>query len=789
MLSLEASNEKTREMIFAIEPSCDLYFVKEELAKTGRAFDLALKFGSPSFSSFKDMTGIVKRAMAGANLSLKELLEVGKMLSQVRTLVAWYEDVTEKNDLSAEEDRVIYLLTSLIPNKYLYERITDSILSEDALADSASSELASIRRKISNSGAKIKERLDKMIKSEETSQYLQENIVTMRDGRYVVPVKSQHKNNVSGLVHDTSATGATYFIEPMAIVEANNEIRILMGKEQEEIERIIAELSGLCAEFGDNLLLNFNNCAELNFYFAKARLGVKMNGNLPRVSDDGEVFLEKARHPLIDPKVVVPIDVNVGINFDALVITGPNTGGKTVILKTVGLLTLMAMCGLLIPAGEESRISVFENILVDIGDRQSIEQSLSTFSSHMNRVIDVLDRCNHSSLVLLDELGSGTDPVEGSALAVAIIENIIGNGSKLVTTTHYQELKMFAIDTENVENASCEFDVKTLMPTYRLIIGSPGRSNAFAISEKLGLPHRIIERAQSLVSDENREFEIIMEGLEEKRLEFEKLSKDAKILFEKAESEREIVKTELDKIEKTKETTLDMARREASRLVETVQRQSNAIMDELDQIRKEKNKENFSQNVASAKSSLNGKMNNLYLEANPVTERKNDYVLPRALIKGDTVVLIDTGKEATVTTLPDSQGNLFVTMGIMKTKINVSKIKLAEKEKVTFKGDKPKQKPVSKVSRNGVESRMTRQATLELDIRGYASDEGIMEVDSFIDGAVMSGLHLVTIIHGKGTGVLRNAVQQHLKRHKQVKSFRKGVYGEGEDGVTIVELK
>ncbi len=790
MLANEASNEKTREMIFKMQPSTELHFVKNELAKTERALLLSVKFGTPNFFSFKNMTGIVKRAKSGASLSLRELLEVCEMLRQTKTLCSWYDAIDEEK--TENEDKIFYLLSALVDNKYLYEKISDSVLNEEEIADSASITLASIRRKIQNNGFKIKERLDKMIKSQDSQKFLQENIVTMRDGRYVLPVKSQYKSDVSGLVHDTSSSGSTYFIEPMEVVEANNEIRILKGQEQDEIERIIKELSGLVCDFSEQLLINYEHCAELNFYFAKANLGAKMSATCPKITDDGKVFLKKARHPLIEKKVVVPVDINVGIDFDALVITGPNTGGKTVILKTVGLLTLMAMSGLLIPASEESQISIFDNILVDIGDKQSIEQSLSTFSSHINQVIDILDKCDDKSLVLLDELGSGTDPVEGSALAVSIIEKIMKNGAKLITTTHYQELKMFALDTENVENASCEFDVKTLMPTFRLIIGSPGQSNAFAISSKLGLSNDIIARAKSLVSDGNRAFEIVMQKLEDKRCEYEKLSAEAKVYFEKAKSERETLTKEREKFENQRENILENARREASALVEKISRNGQNLMDELDEIRKAKNKEDFVQNAQNAKAKMKSQLNSLYKEAHPVTNSNGGYKLPRPLIKGDSVILFDTKKEATVLSLPDSSGNLFVQIGIMKTKININKLRLNDEKNVTINGKKTSQniaKSKGSVTTKGVESRMTRKAELELDIRGYACDEGIMEVDNFLDSAVMSGLATVVIIHGKGTGVLKTAVREHLRRHRQVKSSRKGLYGEGEDGVTVVELK
>lgn len=782
MLENQASNDRTKELIRNIKPSDDIYIVRKENKKVSDAFELSVKFGTPEFINYKDIVSSLKRAESGAKLSLKELIEIARVLYQIRTLTNWY---AQCDGLQSELD---YLFSTLTPNKYLEDRIKTCIIDETTVSDNASAELASIRKKIVSNGGKIKQHLDKMIKSASTQKYLQENIVTMRDGRYVVPVKSEFKNEVSGLVHDTSSTGSTYFIEPIAIVEANNEIRILKGQEQDEINRIIAELSMECGDFKDSIIQSYEICSELNMYFAKANLAAKMNAVMPVIREDGKILLHKARHPLIEAKKVVPIDVNIGYDFKTLIITGPNTGGKTVILKTVGLLTLMTMCGILIPVSDGSEISVFEHVLVDIGDQQSIEQSLSTFSSHMNRVIDILAQANDKSLVLLDELGSGTDPVEGSALAISIIESLKNKGAEIITTTHYQELKMYAIETSEVENASCEFDIKTLQPTYNLIIGSPGKSNAFAISLKLGLEESIIDYAKNLISEENMKFENIMQKLEDTRMELEENNRVAEKAKREAIELKNKLDIEYDKLESDKDNQLQRARNEATRIVDNVRRQSNAIIDELDDIRKQKEKDNFSQMAINVKSKNKSAMDRLYLEANPVTETNSTYKLPRALIIGDSVIINDTKKSATVLSLPDNNGNLFVQAGIMKTKINVSKLRLSDKPKVTYNNKKIVTHK-STVSTKGVESRATRKVQMELDIRGYACDEGIMETDTFLDKAVLSGLNLVTIIHGKGTGVLKNAIRNHLKNHPLVKSSRRGLYGEGEDGVTVVELK
>ncbi|MDE5854336.1 MAG: endonuclease MutS2, partial [Ruminococcus sp.] len=493
MLAELCSNDKTKHMALALRPSNDLAEVRHENLKTSQALELSVQYGTPPFSNFRDVSVSAKRAKTGALISLRDLMDIAVMLRQISSLAKWY------GSCENVETELDYLFSRLTPNDWLLEKLDRSIISETEISDAASPELAAIRRKINRAEMQLRETLDKMIKNKTTQQYLQENSVTIRDGRFVLPVKTEHRSHISGLVHDTSATGQTIFIEPMAIVEANNDIRILQGREQEEIERIIKELCSDAGDYADVLCESYQICAELNLYFAKANLGAKLKCSMPKITDDGKMNLIKARHPLLDKNKAVPINLSLGEDYQALIITGPNTGGKTVALKTAGLLSAMTMCGLLIPVSDGSAISVFENILVDIGDSQSIEQNLSTFSSHTNKVIEILATADEKSLVLLDELGSGTDPVEGSALAVSIIRRLIFNGARLMVTTHYQELKVFAIDTPNVQNASCEFDIETLRPTYRLIVGSPGKSNAFAISESLGMPSDIIEEAKSSV--------------------------------------------------------------------------------------------------------------------------------------------------------------------------------------------------------------------------------------------------------------------------------------------------
>lgn len=776
MLSEEASNTKTKEMALALTPECDIDVVRSEMKKTSDAFDLSVKYGTPAFSNFKDIRGALHRASSGASLSLRELLDIAQMLYQVRILSDWYKS-TEN-----EETSIGYLFVSLAPNKYLEDKIKNAVVSEDEISDMASHELANIRRKIAQAGVRIRESLDKLIRSSEVQKSLRENIVTMRDGRYVLPVKADFKGNVPGLVHATSATGSTYFIEPISVVEANNDIKVLQGEEQDEIDRIIAELSADCAAYAEALSADYVTCAEINLYFAKSNLGAKMRGCIPELSDDGVIDLKKARHPLIDKKKVVPVDIKLGEDYNALIVTGPNTGGKTVILKTTGLLSAMAMCGLMIPASDGSKVSVFDNILVDIGDQQSIEQSLSTFSSHISNVVKILDAANEKSLILMDELGSGTDPVEGAALAVSIIENMVAKGSKLLVTTHYQELKLFAIETPGIENASCEFDIATLQPTYRLIIGSPGKSNAFSISSKLGISDDIINRANELVSTENQRFEEVVAQLEASRRELEKQHDEIeKLKNEQAEKVAELDK-EIADLNSKKESELEKARVQAMRIVESCRMQSEQLLDELADIRKQKEKSNFAQLAINAKSKNKSALDKMYDTANPVQNKEHkEYKLPRPLKRGDHVLIFDIDKKGILASDPDSNGNVFVQAGIMKTKVNVNKLRLLEPEKITMQN--------KKISTKNVRGKMQRTPSLELDIRGCAVDEGIHELDMFIDNAVLTGAGIITVIHGKGTGVLRQGIQNHLKKHPSVKSFRSGVFGEGEDGVTVIELK
>ncbi len=778
MLTNEAWSDMAKEKLGQIEPSFDIDVVRKELGKTDDAFVLSSKFGTPRFYNIKDVTSSAKRAAQGASLSLRELLDIGLVLRETDGLVSWYDQC------SGIENTLHEYFALLTPNKTLESKISNAIISENELSDGASPELARIRKAIIRQGMRIKEQLDSLIKSKTTQKYLQEALVTQRDGRYVVPVKSEYKSQVSGLVHDTSATGSTLFIEPMSVVDANNEIRILKSEELAEIERIIKDMSEQVGMFSELLIQNIECLVKLEEYFAKSSLASKMAAVTPKITEEPVLRLNKARHPLISRDSVVPTTIVLGETYTSLIITGPNTGGKTVSLKTAGLLTLMTMCGMMIPAGDDSVVGIFSKILVDIGDEQSIEQSLSTFSSHMTNIVRIIKAANERSLVLLDELGSGTDPIEGAALAVSILEHLHKKNSRVMATTHYQEVKLYAVEQDGVENASCEFDVNTLRPTYKLIIGVPGKSNAFAIAKRLGFSDEIIDEAKSLVTDENKRFENVIESLEKTQFELDKLRSEA----EKNERDSKLIKEELEKeheeLEKTKEFELQKARERAMSIIEQTRFGADKLMDELDVLKKEKDKKDFSDKVKASRNTVNNMLDKLYDKANPVAEKKKTkYVLPRELRVGDTVRLMDVGSKGTVLSLPDAGGNVLVQTGMIK-----SRTKLENLELVTDEPVQQKKKQGGGVKKS-LQSNMSRKSSMELDIRGMMTDEGIMELDRFIDNCLLGGIETITIIHGKGTGALRAAVHDFLKKHKNVKSYRLGTYGEGEAGVTVAVLK
>lgn len=783
-LAEEASMSDAAEKARHLQPVARRERVENLLRQTEDAHRFMARFGAPSFGQAKNMNNSLTRAEMGGVLTMGELLDVGELLRVIRSLSEWRERSDAETPSALDE-----FFEILSPNKYFEERIFAYIRSEEEMDDHASQALCDIRRKKRAAALSVRDRLDKMIKSPSYTKYLQDALVTIRDGRFVVPVKSEHRAEIPGLVHDTSASGATLFIEPMPVVEANNELKVLEAKEKDEIDRILAELSAEAGGFAESVRDSYGAAVELNLIFAKARLAYNMRASAPSLNEEGEIYLKRARHPLLDPKKVVPITLSLGEEYDTLVITGPNTGGKTVTLKTIGLLTLMTMCGLMIPVDDGSKIALFSRVLADIGDEQSIEQSLSTFSSHMTNIISILERADRDSLILLDELGAGTDPVEGAALAMSILMRLREQGSTVAATTHYAELKSYALDTHGVENACCEFDVATLRPTYRLLVGVPGRSNAFAISQRLGLDGAIVETARRLISDENLRFEQVVESLDKARQAAETERAEAsRIRAELAASKRDAGQR-LDQLNRERDKIMDAARQEARRIIDGARAESNRLINELEDLRKQARAQNAGELARKAKGLAKSGLNAMADRADPVDKRiGGGYVLPRPLKAGDQVLIADINKEATVLTPPDSTGQALVLAGIIKTRVPVENLRLRESSGQK-KQNAPRNVRGGGANRYGVESRASRAAGPELDLRGQNADEGIMELDQFIDNAVLAGIPSVTIIHGKGTGVLREAVRQYLRRHRSIKTFRPGVYGEGEDGVTIAELK
>lgn len=782
-LADQANCDDSKRMALSLTPSDDFSTVQLLMKKTSDAYMLSARYTSPSLHKLKNCEMALRKAEKGSNLSLRELMDVSSVLHNIRSVKDW------RKRCEGESTSLDPLFEVLTPNRELENTIDNAVLSEEELADSASAELASLRRKINQAKLRVRERLDQLIKSPTQSKYLQEALVTQRDGRFVVPVKSEYRSEIKGLVHDTSSSGATLFIEPMAVVEANNEIRVLQAKEKQEVDRIIMELSVKVGEFAESIIYSYRSLVEIDLYFAKASLAYKMKATVPNILQTGEIDLKRARHPLIDPEKVVPIDVNLGKDFNTLVITGPNTGGKTVTLKTMGLLTLMAMCGLMLPVAENSSISVYKKVLVDIGDEQSIEQSLSTFSAHMTNIVSIIEEADSDSLVLIDELGSGTDPVEGAALAISIMERLAMYGAKVGATTHYAEIKEYALQTPGVCNASCEFDVETLKPTYRLLIGIPGKSNAFAISQRLGLPEEIIEAAKRNISAEKTRFEDVLSQLDQTRQELEKEKEEVdRLRAEQLESKRNLEQFK-QKTYKQMDRELQNAQEKANRIVFSVKAESEKLLQELDDIRRQKESEEFSRLVQGAKSSYRSNINRLEDTANPVIGRvKEEYTPPRPFKKGDLVLITQLNEEGVLLSDPDNAGNVQVQAGIIKTKVPVSDLRLVDKKRRRQLNRMEKKSNGGGVTRT-LTDKSQRSASSEIDLRGQTIEEGIMMVDQYIDSCLLMGIKTITIIHGKGTGALRNAIQQHLKNHKAVRSFRLGVYGEGENGVTIAELK
>ena len=773
MLADCAGSTEGKERCKILRPTSDLEDVQALLGETTAASDLCTKKGNPSFADVRNVSASLERADRGGSLQPKELLHIAGVLRSARHIRGYISEDEQPTVLTP-------LFNALTPNKYLEDRIFGAILSEEEIADNASPALAEIRRHMRVQAAKIRDSLQKVISSPAYSKFLREPIITIRDGRYVVPVKSECRNDVPGLVHDVSATGSTYFIEPMSAVNANNALRELELKEKKEIERILAELSAEAAAHRGDIQESFEMLVRLDVIFAKAKLGYRMNAWAPQMNDQGRVELRNARHPLIDPKVVVPTSMRLGTDFDTMIITGPNTGGKTVTLKTVGLLTLMAECGLHVPAGDGSQLSTFDAILADIGDEQSIAQSLSTFSSHMRTIVDVVEQCDDRTLVLFDELGAGTDPAEGAALAMAIIEFCRKMGSRVIATTHYAELKLYAMQTSGVINASCEFNVETLRPTYKLLIGIPGKSNAFAISRKLGLSEDILKEASDLVGKSDKDFEDVLSQLEQQRQQMEAARLEAERLRRETAKIKEQSEEYHAQLRKEKERAMEIARREAQEIIEDARREANAASEEIKAIKKQLADSADTSNINQRQAELRRNLNEAQSRIRSQQPEKARPEPTRDILVGDTVELLKLGTKASVIAI-NKDGTYQLQAGILKMSAKKEEIYLLEQEN-------PYKEKHIRPAHSGREMKMTAMAS-EIDLRGMDTIEAVCVLDRYMDEAMRSNLQTVRIIHGKGTGAVRAAVHQALKKNKFVKKFRLGQYGEGEDGVTIAEFR
>ncbi len=773
----DSSDVKKR--ILDLKPYKEINDAKNAQKETTEAMSTLLKLGSPPVNlSVENVLGAVKRTEMDGVLHAKELIDISRLLYVARRMKSYISE-------SSSECTVLHEIEeNIITAKQLEDKINSCILSENEIADDASPELNTIRRKIRNLNGKIKETLDSMVRSAHYKKFLQDPIVTMRSDRYVIPVKSEYRGEVNGIVHDTSSSGATLFIEPMSVVNSNNEIRDLHTKEQQEIERILAELSVLVSENSHTIFVDYKNVTNLDFIFCKGRLSLDMDANEPVLNDKGIIRYKKARHPLIDKDKVVANDIFLGGDYDTLVVTGPNTGGKTVTLKTIGLFSLMAASGLHIPVQENSEAAIFKKVFADIGDEQSIEQSLSTFSSHMVNIVNILENVDMDSLVLFDELGAGTDPTEGAALAIAILEFLRERKVTTVATTHYSELKLYALSEDGVENASCEFDVATLQPTYKLLIGVPGKSNAFAISRRLGLDERVINRANEILSDEDIKFEDVITDLEQNRARARQEADDASRMKRELKDLRRQLENERIKLKENKSRILEEARREAKILVMDAKEEANEIIRDLEKMRQKGISDgNLNKKTAAMRDKLKKKEDTIDAAMARAAKPKKTYVQPPKNLKPGTLVkIVDMNQEATVLKEPDKNGNVRVQAGIIKMDVHVTNLRIAEENKSKELADKYVR------NTRAFESK-SKNVSTEVDVRGQNLEEAWMNVEKFLDDCYLAGISPVSIIHGKGTGILRKGLQGYMKKHRYVKSFRNGRYGEGEDGVTIVELK
>ena len=778
LLSDQAVSAEAKAKALRIRPETEAEEVLRLLDQTDAARTMIGLHGSPSFSGVKPVGEALDRADRGGSLNTKELLTIADLLTAARRAKEYF------NADAVEKTAIDHLFLSLHGNRFLEEKIKRCIPDEDTIADAASAELADIRRHMRAAQAKSRQILQKIISSPTYGKILQETIITQRDGRFVVPVKAEHKGDLPGLVHDISSSGATLFVEPMGVVQANNELIELEAKEQKEIERILAELSAEAAAHREDIQWDYDALVHLDLIFARGQLSYKMDAVRPEVRRDGAIHLRRARHPLLDPKKAVPIDIELGDTFDTLVITGPNTGGKTVSLKTLGLLTLMTQCGLHIPVGDRSAVSVYERVLADIGDEQSIEQNLSTFSAHMTNIVAILAEADRHSLILFDELGAGTDPVEGAALAIAVIQHVRRMGARVAATTHYAELKTFAMTTAGVENASCEFNVETLSPTYRLLIGIPGKSNAFAISKRLGLPDEVIEAAKVQMSGESVRFEDVLTQLEAKRQALEKREQEANRLYRQREEDARKAREFREQMERAKENARSRGEAEAKRILRDARSAADEVFAELAEMRKQQAKAERTMNANEARAELRRKLNEAEDAVSKRDQRQEPIPKPsRPIREGDLVEIPGVRTPAEVVSV-GKDGTLQLKSGILKMKAKADEVRLIEDDERAAK----KKNPAVTVRQNA-DRALRASASRELDIRGMETLEAESVVENFISAAVMGRLDTVTIIHGKGTGALRKAVHDILRRNKAVKSFRLGVYGEGESGVTVVTLK
>ena len=778
LLSDQAVSGEAKEKALHIRPETETEEVLRLLDQTDAARAMIGLHGAPSFSGVKPVGEALDRADRGGSLNTKELLTIADLLTAARRAKEYF------NADAMEKTAIDHLFLSLHGNRFLEEKIKRCIPDEDTIADAASTELADIRRHMRAAQAKSRQILQKIISSPTYGKILQETIITQRDGRFVVPVKAEHKGDLPGLVHDISSSGATLFVEPMGVVQANNELIELEAKEQKEIERILAELSAEAAAHREDIQWDYDALVHLDLIFARGQLSYKMDGIRPEVRRDGAIHLRKARHPLLDPKKAVPIDIELGDTFDTLVITGPNTGGKTVSLKTLGLLTLMTQCGLHIPVGDRSAVSVYERVLADIGDEQSIEQNLSTFSAHMTNIVSILTEADRHSLILFDELGAGTDPVEGAALAIAVIQHVRRMGARVAATTHYAELKTFAMTTAGVENASCEFNVETLSPTYRLLIGIPGKSNAFAISKRLGLPDEVIEAAKVQMSGESVRFEDVLTQLEAKRQALEKREQEANRLYHQREEDARKAREFREQMERAKENARSRGEAEAKRILRDARSAADEVFAELAEMRKQQAKAERTLNANEARAELRRKLNEAEDAVSKRDQRQEPIPKPsRPIREGDLVEIPGVRTPAEVVSV-GKDGTLQLKSGVLKMKAKADEVRLIEEDERAAQ----KKKPAVSIRQNA-DRALRASASREVDIRGMETLEAESVVENFLSAAVMGRLDTVTIIHGKGTGALRKAVHDILRRSKAVKNFRLGVYGEGESGVTVVTLK